>query len=231
MCPPTTVSVNNNFSSSETSIAVRSANDEAPRRVQVIAGLVIQVLFGNNRLDDMLHQVLVNGLCLNILVVLCRDHDGVYAQGNHGAVYLLVLNHHLGFPIWAHPLAQPRVAHLCQAQAETRGQDMGQRHQRFVLVGGVPKHVALVACANIFVSLVNVDTLCNVWGLLLDGDNDTAIAIINALLRRVVTNFFESISRYLFVVDFGFSCDFTKNHHHASFRTCLACNFRLGIGF
>ena len=73
---------------------------------------------------------------------------------------------------WLTGLWQERrwLAYLCQAVPNLRGQHVRERHQLRRLVGGVAKHVALVAGANLLQRLgaQTVDALANVWRLLLN---------------------------------------------------------------
>jgi len=64
------------------------------------------------RLDDVLHEVLVDLVVGDVLIVLGGDEDGVYTQGDHGAALLAVLNGHLGLAIGAQPWDGAVLAHL-----------------------------------------------------------------------------------------------------------------------
>lgn len=82
MSSPTTIRVNNDLPACETCITLRSSNDEVSTRVDVVFGVFIKVLFWDDRLDSLLHNVssqLVQGYLLR---VLGRDNHCVHTQGN-----------------------------------------------------------------------------------------------------------------------------------------------------
>ena len=70
MSSPATVGINDDLSASQTSIPMRSTDHKPTRRIQVENGLVVQVLGGNHRLDDMLLEVSCDLVVCDCLVVL-----------------------------------------------------------------------------------------------------------------------------------------------------------------
>lgn len=80
--------------------------------VQVEDGLVVQVLGRDDRLNDVLHQVLVDLVVGHVGGVLGGDQDGVHALGHHGAVVLLVLHSHLGLAVRPQPRHGAVLPHL-----------------------------------------------------------------------------------------------------------------------
>ena len=70
MGAPATVGVNDDLATSEASITVGTANDEAARGVQVVDGLLVQVLGGHNGLDHVLNQLGADLLVGDVLRVL-----------------------------------------------------------------------------------------------------------------------------------------------------------------
>lgn len=48
MSTPASVGINNDLSSCETSVALGSANNESARGLQMVDGVIIQVVFGNH---------------------------------------------------------------------------------------------------------------------------------------------------------------------------------------
>ena len=86
--------------------------------------------------------------------MLCRYQDGVDPLWDHGSIDLLVLNCDLSLAVRPQPANSAVLAHLCQLVPNLGGQHVGQRHQLRGLIGGVAKHVTLVAstCAANMVS-------------------------------------------------------------------------------
>ena len=105
MSTPATVGINDDFTSGQSGITMGTTNHEATRWVQVVDGLVIQILFGDNGLDDMLHQVRRNLFVGDIFGVLCRNDHGVDTLGDWHTIHQFVFTGDLGLTIGADPLA------------------------------------------------------------------------------------------------------------------------------
>jgi len=178
---PTTVSVNNNLATSQTGIAVRTSDNEAARRVEVIDSVLGEVLSRDNWLDHVFHEISTNLLVGDVVVVLSANDNGVDSKRDHGAVGALVFHHDLGLAIRAHPLEDTIFAHLGEAVAELSGEPVSEGHQLGGLVRGVAEHVALITGADFLDGLADVHTLRNIGALSLDGNNDVASAVVNAL--------------------------------------------------
>ena len=79
----------------ETGVSHGASDDEVSAGVDVVLGLGVEVLAGDDGLDDLLHDVLAEGLEGDLLAVLGRHDDGVDAEGHARAVLELVLASHL----------------------------------------------------------------------------------------------------------------------------------------
>lgn len=106
---------------------------------------------------------------------------------------------------------------------------MGQGHQLLRLVAGVSEHDTLISRTNFLDLLVDVDSLSDIRALVLDCDNDVALAVVKTLRVRIVTDITDRITHYLFPVDFGSGCDLSEDHHHLPLSRCFAGNFRIGV--
>ena len=62
MGSPSSVGVDDDLSAGEAGVAVRSANDETARGVQVVHGFLIEVLGRDGWADYVLHELLLNVL-------------------------------------------------------------------------------------------------------------------------------------------------------------------------
>jgi hypothetical protein len=105
---PTTVCVDDDLATSETGITLRTTDDELARGVQVVDGLVVQVMRWNGTSNDDIAQRLLDLLLADIWCVLGRDHNGVYTNGCELCTIDLVLNSNLLFV-------------FCVSQQRTRG--------------------------------------------------------------------------------------------------------------
>lgn len=221
---PTTVGINNDLTAGQTSITVRATNDETARGVQVVDGLVVQVLGGDDGLDDEFHEVGTDLFVGDGFVVLSGDDDGVDALGDHGTLDLLVFNGDLSLAVGADPLEGTVLADLSEAGTELSGEVVGKGHEGGVLVGGIAEHVTLVTSADFFFLLVNVDTLSNIRGLLFDGDNDVAGLVVKTLFLGIIADVLQGSADDLIVVELSLGGDFTEDHDHASLGAGFASN-------
>ena len=226
---PASVGVDDDLAASEASITVGSTDDEAARGVQVVDGLLVEKLGGDDFLDDVLLELSLDLLVGDTFVVLGGDDDGVDADWDHGAVNILVLDGDLGLAVGAQPCAGAVLADVREALAELVGEHDGQRHELLGLVGGVTEHDTLVTSANVFLGLANVDTLRDIGGLLLDGDEDGAGLVVKALLNGVISDVLDGAADDGFVVDGGLGGDLSEDHDHTGLGASLASDLGVGV--
>mmetsp|Transcript_47259 Transcript_47259/g.143101 ORF Transcript_47259/g.143101 Transcript_47259/m.143101 type:complete len:253 (+) Transcript_47259:704-1462(+) len=200
---------------------MRSTNDEAARGVKVVDGLVIKVLSGDDRLDDVLHEVRGDLLVSDLLRVLSGDDDGVNTCRGGYTVLELVFAGDLGLAIRTDPVAGAVLAHLSELGAQGGGELVSERHERLSLIGGISKHDTLVTSANVL-NLDRINRLGNIRGLLLDSNDHIAGLVIETLRGIIVSNVADSITDDLLVIDSGLGGDLTKDHHHASLAASFA---------
>lgn len=75
---------------------LRAPDHKAAAGLQVVDGLVVQVVARNHGFHHLLLQAAAHGLQADVLIVLHRHHDGVDTQRHHGTAVLSVLHSHLG---------------------------------------------------------------------------------------------------------------------------------------
>jgi hypothetical protein len=223
MGTPTTIGINDDLAASETSITVRTTNDETARRVQVENGLLVEVLSRNDRLDDVLQQLGSDLFLGDILGVLGGDDDGVHADRDRAAVLELVLAGDLGLAVRSDPRADSVLADLSELSTQRGGELVSQGHEGLSLISGIAEHDALVTGTNLL-ELGGIDGLGNVGGLLLNGNNDVASAVVKTLGDIVVSNVLQGLADDLLVVDGGRGGDLAKDHDHAGLGAGLASN-------
>jgi hypothetical protein len=140
---PTTIGVDDDLTASKTGITLGTTDNEAARGVQVVEGLLIEVLGGDDLVDDLLLKLLLDELVGDILRVLSGDNDGVNTERDHGTVVILVLNGNLSLGVGTEPSALTVLTGLSEALAELGGEDVSQGHHLGSLVGGITEHVTL----------------------------------------------------------------------------------------
>ena len=225
---PTSIGINDNLSAGKTSITVRSTNDESARGVQMVDGLLIQVLGRDHLGDNVLHKLSLDVLVGDILRMLGGDQHGVDTDRDHAAIVVLVLASDLGLTIGAHPGAHASLADLGQTSTKRGGQVVGQRHQSLSLISGVTKHDSLITGTDVL-QLGVVNGLGDIGGLLLNGNNDVASAVVKTLGDIIVSDVTKALADHLLVVDGGGSGDLSEDHNHAGLGASLASHTGSGV--
>ena len=105
---------------------------------------------------------------------------------------------------------------------------MCKGHELRGFVGSISEHDTLVTSANIFV-LDSIDGLGNIWGLLLNGNDNVASLVVEALGRIVVADVLDGVADNLFVVDGGGGGDLSEDHNHAGLAATFTGNTGHGV--
>jgi hypothetical protein len=188
----------------------------------VVDGLVVEVLGGDGLLDDLLLDLLAELLNGDVGRVLGGDNDGVNTERNDGTVVVCVLDGDLGLGVGPEPRKGAVVAGIGHGLVKLVGKLDGERQVLGGLVGGVSEHDTLVTGTKLLESLLIVKTLSNIGALLLNGNEDVASLVVEALLGRVVANVLDGVTDDLLVVDLGLGGDLAEDHDHAGLGGSLA---------
>ena len=137
------VGVHDDLAPGEPRVAVRPADHEAPRGIDVIVRARIHHLRRNHRVDDVLPHFGPQRLDRNRVAVLRGNHHGVDTLGRA----VDILHAHLALAIRTQEIQNARAPHLGKLPDQFVGQHDGQRHQFVGLVAGIAEHHALVAGA------------------------------------------------------------------------------------
>jgi hypothetical protein len=189
----------------------------------MIDSALVKEIGGNNLLDNLLQNCLLQFGKGNVLGVLGRYDNGVDAKRNSSTTILLVLDSHLRLGVGAQPREGSRSASDSQRLVEFVGKNDGQRHAFLRLVGGIAKHDTLIT-STMVLEIAVVKTLSNIGTLLLDRDKDVAGLVIETLLGVVISYLANSVADDLLVVQLGVRCDFTENHDHTGLGSGFAAN-------
>ncbi len=141
-------------------------------------------LDGITGMDDLLEDVLADGLDLHQARVLGGDDDGLDARGARA----VVLDGDLALPVRAQVVEDLFLPHLAQPLRELVREHDRQRHQLFGLVAGVPEHQALVP------GPAGVDAHGDVRRLLVDGGDDRAGLVVEAVLGARVADALDRLA-------------------------------------
>ncbi len=69
------VRIDDDFSAGETAIALRSADDESPGRIDMKNGIFVEIVGGNHRFDDAVDDGFLELAVVDVGAVLGGDHD------------------------------------------------------------------------------------------------------------------------------------------------------------
>ena len=103
MRTPSSICINNDFSSSESSISSRPSNIKLTRWINNDVSVFEEILW-DDFLDDLGMECFFNLLVTYIRVVLCWYQDIIHSVGDKFTILSLwVLNNNLWFTVWSKP--------------------------------------------------------------------------------------------------------------------------------
>jgi hypothetical protein len=190
----------------------------------VVDGLLGKVLGGDDLLDDLLLDFLAELLSGDGLGVLGRNDDSVDSERNNGTVVVLVLNSDLGLGIWSQPWDASIAAGSGHGSVELVGQLKSQWEEFWGLIGGISEHDTLVTSTELLERLLVVETLRDIWRLLLNSNKNVASLVVETLSRIIVTDVLDGTANDLLVVELGLGGDLSEDHYHTSLCGSLASN-------
>lgn len=195
----------------------------------MVDGLLIEVLGGDGGLDDLLKDLLAELLGGDLGSVLGGDDDGVDAEGNNGAVVVLVLNGDLGLGVGAEPREGAVAAGSGHSSVELVGEEEGQGEELGGLVGGITEHDTLITGTEVLKTVVKVETLSDIGRLLLNGNEEVAGLVVEALGGVIVADVLDGVADNLLVVELGLGGDLTEDHDHTGLGGGLASDLGEGV--
>mmetsp|Transcript_11622 Transcript_11622/g.43658 ORF Transcript_11622/g.43658 Transcript_11622/m.43658 type:complete len:390 (+) Transcript_11622:242-1411(+) len=222
---PSTVCINNNFTSGQTSISVWSSDYESARWVQVIDCVLVNHIRWNNWADNVLFEESANLVVGDVLIVLSGDQNSVYAFWSQFVSNLLVLKGNLGLSIRTELSASSchvLLSCLGELKSQLGSKVMREWHKLLRLGGCITKHESLISSTQLFVLLSNVYSLSDIWGLLLNTNQNVAGLVVKSLVTRIETNLLYGLTYNSLVVNNCLGGDLSENHNHTSFATGLA---------
>ena len=185
------VGVHDDLPAGQARIRRGTALDEAAGGIDIVLGVLIQHVGGDDHPDDLLDHVLADLLQGDVRVVLGGDDHGVHPDR---AVVLVILHRDLALAVRPHVGHQAGLADQGHLLAQLLGQRQGQGHQLGGLVAGVAEHHALVASALAQLGVATlvlqglIDAHGDVGRLLVDGSDDAAGVAVEAVLAAVIAD-------------------------------------------
>ena len=166
------VGVDHDLAAREAGVCDGAPDDEAPGRVDVDDGPIVQQGLRHAGPDDVFEHGVPHGVEPHVGAVLGRDDNRV----NPHRLQSVVLHRHLRFAIGPEKPHGAEPAYDGQLPAQSVREHDRQRHQGRRLAAGIPEHQPLVACP------AGVDPEGDVGGLLVDGREDRGCLVIEAEL-------------------------------------------------
>lgn len=219
---PAAVSVDDDLTAGQTGVGLRTANDEAARRLDVVDRVVVEHLGRDDLVDDLFAKNGAHLFICDVISVLDGDDDRVDSNWDDSAADDLVFDRDLRLGIRSDPFFFARFSELGHLDVQLVGEHESERHLLLSFVGGVSEHESLITSADVFVGAVLVDALRDVGRLLLETVLDSACEVVQTFFVRVVSDSLDSITDDFLVVDVGVRVDLAADHDVTCFGESLA---------
>lgn len=178
----------------------------------MIDGLIINKIFVNSWVDDDLEEFLSDLLVGDIGIVLTRDEDGMDSNWDQLSSLVGILDGNLGLGVWSNPGEEFLNSALVDSLAKSGGEEMGEWHELWSFISGVSNHETLISGTDILILLLNMDGISDLLRLLVNGDDNCGILIVESLSNIIITDFLDSLSGDLFNLESSLRGDFSENH-------------------
>jgi hypothetical protein len=142
MRSPSSIGVDDNFSSGQTCICLRTTNIKFTRGIDNNFRILKHILW-DNLFNDLLSQGISNGLIVSVWMMLGRNKNVINPDWLHLAIWLwLILNNDLGFTIGSQPWDCSTVSLYHHLLANFVCKIMRIRMERLFipLISGIPEH-------------------------------------------------------------------------------------------
>lgn len=106
---------------------------------------------------------------------------------------------------------------------------MSKRHKVRGFIGGIANHETLVTGTDLLFFFVFMDTLGNLWGLLIEGHDDGGSFVVHSDFSGVIPDFLDGLSSDEFDVGFCGGTDLSEDHADGVLDCGLACHHGVGI--
>jgi len=229
---PSTIGIDDNFSTSETGISGWTSNIELTRWVDNDLGIG-EHLSWDNLLDDFIGEDLVDGLVGDLRGVLSGDKDVVHSDWlKHTLVFLLILNDNLRFAIWSQPWDLSILSLDGHNLAELIGENVRVWVEGLLipLISGISEHESLITGSHVKFVLLTVDGSGNVGILSVDVQDDIAVIGIESDVLAGETNFLADSSGNLLEVNLTLvNGNFSEKNNHTGLGGSFHGNLAVGV--
>lgn len=195
----------------------------------MVDGVLIEVLGGDDRLEDVFLDLDSDFFLSDIGGVLAGDQNGVDSDWDDILSFSFVFNGDLTLGIRSQPGEGVGNSQFVELLADLEGQMVGEGHKVGSFIRSITHHQTLITSTNIFFVLINVDGVGDFWGLLFDGDQNRAGLVVATLFEGVVADVLDGFSDDLFVGDVSLGGDFTEDHDHIGLAGSLTGDLGFGV--
>ena len=224
------VGIHNNFSSRESRITLRSPDDKTSCGIDEKFRLIIHHFFRQNLIKDLSLHIFVNLLLIHFRIVLCRQD---YSFQTERLPVFIIFHADLRLAVRSQIRKNPILTHLRKSLGQLMSKRNRIRHILLRLICGIAKHHALVTCANRIQFLIRhirflclqglVHTKGNIFGLLINGRNDTAGARVKSIFGSRISDIRQSLPYDFLDIHIGIGCDLAHDHNESCCGTSLTC--------
>ena len=206
MWAPSTIGIDNNFSSSETGISSWTSDIELSRWVDDDLG-VFEHISWHDFVDDLLGESLLDGFIIDIRGVLSGNENVVNSGWfDHTLFSFFILNNNLRFAVWSQPWDLTVLSLDGHDLAELVSENMRVwvENLSVPLISGISEHKSLISGSHIGFVLGFVHSSGNVGILCVNVNNDLAVVAIKSDILTGESNLSADLSGNLLEVNFVF---------------------------
>jgi len=208
MGAPTTVGVDNNLSSGNTSVSSGTSDIELAGGVDDVLSSFLEELSRADLLDDLLDQSLSDFSIIDGGVVLGGDEDVENLDRLEvlSLCSLLVLNNDLRFAVGSEPSDLATMSLSSHLHVDSAGELMRERVESLliVLVGSVAEHNSLISSADVLELLGADDRVSDVSILSFDDGDKSQFVSVHSLFPGVEADVVNSLTSNCLEVNFSF---------------------------
>ena len=217
MGSPASIGINDDLSSSKSSISSGSSHNEGTRGIDNKLGLG-QHFSGAYLSDNLLDQSVFDSLVVNTSVVLGGYEDVIDRDWFHSSSSLLVFYYHLRLAVRSKPWNFSTVSLGCHVLADSVGKQVREREEVLLvpLIGGVAEHESLISGSHVLDGLVGMDRVGNLRRLSLDLEKNVAGVAVEANFGGSVADLLAYSPGNSLVVNGLFAGDFSKKSNLSS---------------
>ena len=141
------VSINNDFTSCQTAVSMRSSDHKTSCRINEKLCFIICHICRNHFIEYIFLNIFMNPLLRHFRIVLCRKHNRIQTLWN--AVFI-IFHSYLCFPVRAKIRQCSVLSYFCQTARKLMRHRRRIRHIFFCFIRRITEHHSLISCSDGF---------------------------------------------------------------------------------